>query len=78
MTEPLEEGAAFKVRIALRGRHVHADLFVGKLGTTLAHAGTLTMTVPEWQCFESALLLGARRVPFGRVVVLTEGAFVES
>jgi len=66
-------GATFKLRAELLGRHVHADLFVGYRVDALANAGKVVMHVPEWQCFESALVLGARRVPWGRVVVVTDG-----
>ena len=68
-----EELAVMKLRHELRGHHVHADLFVGPRAEELALSGRLVMTAPEWQTFESALTLGAPRVPWCRVVVITEG-----
>jgi hypothetical protein len=62
-----------KLRYELRGHHVHVDLFGGTRPEELALCGRLVMTVPEWHAFEGALALGAPRVPWCRVVVITEG-----
>ena len=66
-------GAVIKLRYELLGNHVHADLFVGPRADALALSGHLVMRVPEWQAFEGALVLGAPRVQWCRVVVITEG-----
>jgi hypothetical protein len=65
--------AVIKLRYEVLGGHVHAKVFVGPRPEELALSGNLVMTAREWQDFEGALLLGAPRVPWCGVVVLSEG-----
>lgn len=68
-----DTGAIIKLRFEVRALHVFADVFMGDKAGELALSGRLVMTVPEWQAFEAALMLGAPRVPWCRAVVITEG-----
>jgi len=65
-------GAVIKLRHELLGHHVHADVFVGPRADGLALSGHVVMRVPEWQAFEGALVLGAPRLQWCRVVVIIE------
>lgn len=52
-----------KLRVAVRGRHVHADVFTGPDADHLASNGTLVMLAGEWQLFGAMALLGADKMP---------------
>lgn len=48
----------FKIKLERKGKHIHATLFSGNEGQTLANNGTLAFEVGEWQLFGTLLALG--------------------
>ena len=53
-------------------RRVLTRVFMGEKGFTLQCAGTLYMTIGEWQLHGAALMLGATKT-HGRLKVICEG-----
>jgi hypothetical protein len=50
---------ALRLKYEVHGEHVHARVFVGEVGATLASAGELAFRKREWFAFAAALQVGA-------------------
>lgn len=57
-----------RLRGERKGESVHERVFMGTDGEHLELAGTLVMSIGEWQTFGAALLLGAKQMN-GQLVV---------
>jgi len=51
--------AIIKLRKAVKGNHIHVQMFMGTEGETLVHNGNFVMTQPEWDLFCKSLKFSA-------------------